>query len=173
MNTCTSSYQNHSKSTFRPASNPMTTQPSELLVSHDASSANPPVVVNHPGTLASLTRAFGQYEQALVHNTVEVLDALFWDSPHTLRFGAGENLWGSAQIRAFRAARPAVGLAREVLSQHIVTFGQLDVGNPSGVANITFSRAGQTRIGRQTQSWVYFGSAGWRVVAAHVSWMEA
>lgn len=150
----------------------MPLQPSEPLFTQDASFAHPPVVVNHPDTLASLTRAFGQYEQALVHNTVDVLDALFWDSPHTLRFGAGENLWGIDQIRAFRAARPAAGLAREVLSQHIVTFGQLGVGNPSGIANITFSRAGQARTGRQSQSWVYFGSAGWRVVAAHVSWME-
>ena len=151
----------------------MTTHPFSPLVLLNVPVTNPPVLVNHPDTLASLTRAFGQYEQALVHNTVEVLDALFWDSPHTLRFGAGENLWGSTQIRAFRAARPAAGLAREVLSQHIVTFGQLDMGNPSGIANITFSRAGQARMGRQSQSWVYFGSAGWRVVAAHVSCMEA
>jgi len=31
-------------------------------------------------------------------------------SPHALRYGVGENLYGIDAIRAFRAARPASGL---------------------------------------------------------------
>ena len=56
-----------------------------------------------------------RYEQALIDKTVDVLDASFWDSPHTLRYGATENLYGYAAIREFRAGRPAQGLARDVL----------------------------------------------------------
>ena len=43
-------------------------------------------------------------------------------------------------------------------------------GSDYGVANIEFIRAGNERIGRQSQTWVRFDE-GWRVVAAHVSLM--
>lgn len=116
--------------------------------------------------LAELKSAFDTYEDALVNNKVDVLDLLFWDSPHTLRFGARENLYGFDEIKAFRAARPGAGLAREILDCHIVTFG-----TRTGVANITFRRATEPRVGRQSQTWVRFAQ-GWRVVSAHVSWMD-
>ena len=121
-----------------------------------------------------LQRAFDLYEDALVHNKVGVLDALFWNSPHTLRYGAKENLNGYDEIKAFRAARPGAGLSRRILQQHIVTFG-----TQMGVANVTFVRAGEPRVGRQSQTWVKFDdeegralAGGWRVVSAHVSWMD-
>jgi hypothetical protein len=41
-----------------------------------------------------VSAAFARYEQALVSNDVAVLDELFWNSPHTLRYGVGENLYG-------------------------------------------------------------------------------
>ncbi len=132
---------------------------------HHTTSADPGI--NLPDTLAELNRVFDQYEDALVHNKVDVLDALFWNSLHTLRYGAGENLYGYEQIKAFRAARPGAGLARSVADRHIVTFG-----DSMGVANVTFRRNGEPRIGRQSQTWVKFGQ-GWRVVSAHVSWMDA
>ncbi len=116
--------------------------------------------------LAELKSAFDIYEDALVNNKVDVLDLLFWDSPHTLRFGARENLNGFEAIKAFRAARPGVGLSREILECHIVAFG-----TSAGVANITFRRATEPRVGRQSQTWVRFAQ-GWRVVSAHVSWMD-
>jgi hypothetical protein len=61
--------------------------------------------VNIPETLAEVTLAFERYEQALTSNDVAVLDELFWNSPHTLRYGATENLYGHATIAAFRGAR--------------------------------------------------------------------
>ena len=125
------------------------------------------MVINLPQPLAELNSAFDQYEDALVHNKVDVLDALFWNSLHTLRYGAGENLVGYEQIKAFRAARPGAGLARKIESRHIVTFG-----DSMGVANVTFKRSNDARVGRQSQTWVKFAQ-GWRVVSAHVSWMDA
>ena len=122
---------------------------------------------NLPAPLAELNQVFDQYEDALIHNKVEILDALFWDSPHTLRYGARENLFGYKAIKAFRAARPGVGLVREIVGRHIVTYG-----DTLGVANVTFMRSGETRIGRQSQTWIKFAE-GWRVVSAHVSWMDA
>jgi len=123
--------------------------------------------VNAPDALAELNAAFDSYEDALIHNKVDVLDELFWNHSLTLRFGAKENLFGAEQIKAFRASRPGVGLSREIFERHIVTFGQT-----MGVANITFMRSSEPRVGRQSQTWVKF-EEGWRVVSAHVSWMDA
>ncbi|MBB3182377.1 oxalurate catabolism protein HpxZ [Variovorax sp. Sphag1AA] len=120
-------------------------------------------LINLPEVVAEVTAAFDRYEDALVNNKVEVLDELFWHSPHTLRYGATENLYGYAEIQAFRAARPAQGLAREVLRTVITTYG-LDFAT----ANIEFRREGSTRTGRQSQTWMRTAQ-GWRVVAAHVS----
>ena len=121
--------------------------------------------INHPETLAEVTRQFARYEQALTSNDVPVLDELFWHSPHTLRYGATENLYGSDEIAAFRAARPGQGLQRSVTRTVITTFGR-----DFATANIEFVRAGSDRIGRQSQTWVRLPE-GWRVVAAHVSLM--
>ncbi len=63
--------------------------------------------IDRPAILAEVTAAFYQYEEALVSNNIEALDALFWHDPRTVRLGAGENLYGIEAIRAFRAARPA------------------------------------------------------------------
>ena len=121
--------------------------------------------INLPDVLAEVTAQFARYEQALTGNDVAVLDELFWHSPHTLRYGVAENLYGSAEIAAFRAARPSQGLQRRVTRTVITTFGR-----DFATANIEFTRAGGNRIGRQSQTWVRLPE-GWRVVAAHVSLM--
>ncbi len=121
--------------------------------------------VNIPEVLAEVTAAFERYEAALVGNDVAVLDELFCDSPHTLRYGVGENLYGYAEIAAFRAARPSTGLARALTRTVITTYGR-----DFATANTEFRRSGSERIGRQSQTWVRMPE-GWRVVAAHVSLM--
>lgn len=123
--------------------------------------------IDDPSVLAQVQSAFDAYEQALVGNDVAMLDRLFWNDPRTLRYGATENLVGYDAIQQFRAARPARGLQREIVTRHITSFG-----DDFAVASISFRRLGQARIGRQTQSWVR-RPEGWRVVAAHVSWMDA
>lgn len=120
---------------------------------------------NLPDVLAQVTEASDRYEMALVTNDVAVLDELFWDSPHTLRYGATENLYGYAAIQAFRAGRSAQGLARETLRREITTYGR-----DAATVNIEFQRAGHSQVGRQSQTWVRM-EEGWRVVAAHVSFL--
>jgi hypothetical protein len=124
------------------------------------------MLINDPATYAAVEKAFDTYEAALTTNDVATLDALFWNSPHTLRYGATENLQGYDAIREFRAKRPGKGLMRTIVEQSITTFG-----HDFAVANITFTRPGESRIGRQSQTWVKVAE-GWRVIAAHVSWME-
>ena len=122
--------------------------------------------INLPAVVAEVTVAFARYEAALVNNHVDVLDELFWNSPHTLRYGAGENLYGYDAIRAFRAGRSPQGLARRVLRTAITTYG-----HDFAPTNIEFQRDGSDRIGRQSQTWMRTPQ-GWRVVSAHVSLMS-
>lgn len=121
--------------------------------------------INQPAVLADVTAAFYRYEQALVSNDIAELDALFWHDARTVRLGAGENLYGIDAIRAFRAARPAAGLARQLHNTVITTFGE-----DMAVCSTEFTREGTQKIGRQQQTWVRF-SDGWRIVAAQVSVM--
>jgi len=121
------------------------------------------LTLNLPDVLAEVTAQFERYERALVGNDVAVLDELFFHSPHTLRYGVGENLYGYEAIAAFRAARPAQGLHREILKRVITTYGR-----DFATANIEFRRTGADRTGRQSQTWLRTAD-GWRVVAAHVS----
>lgn len=119
--------------------------------------------INLPDVLAEVHDVFERYEAALVGNDVAVLDELFWNSPHTLRFGATENLYGYDAIRAFRAGRPSAGLARALSKTVITTYGR-----DFATANTEFLRHGSQQTGRQSQTWMRT-TDGWRVVSAHVS----
>ena len=80
--------------------------------------------INVPESFPRATEAFQRYEKALNSNDVTVLDELFWKSPHTLRYGVGEQLYGYDQIAAFRAGRdPGFVLNRDLLKVWIVTYG--------------------------------------------------
>ena len=122
--------------------------------------------INLPEVVAEVRAAFDRYEDALVHNKVDVLDELFWNSPHTLRYGATENLYGYEAIAAFRAGRPSQGLMRELLRVEITTYGR-----DCATAHCEFRREGSARTGRQSQTWMRTAQ-GWRVVAAHVSLLD-
>ena len=122
--------------------------------------------INIPAVHAEVTTAFARYEDALVHNKVDVLDELFWTSEHTVRYGVGENLHGIEAIRAFRNARPSQGLMRTLQNTVITTYG-----STFATAMTLFRREGGNKLGRQSQTWVKFPE-GWRVVAAHVSLMD-
>ncbi len=118
--------------------------------------------VDRPAILAEVTAAFYQYEEALVSNNIEALDALFWHDPRTVRLGAGENLYGIEAIRAFRAARPAAGLARDLRHTTITTFGaDMAVCSTEFTARAAPARAASSRPGTLPY--------GWRIVAARQS----
>jgi hypothetical protein len=122
--------------------------------------------INLPEVVAEVTALVARYETALVTNDVGVLDELFWESPHTLRYGASENLYGYDAIKAFRAGRSPANLQRVVRRTAVATFGK-----DFATTNIEFQRVGEARVGRQSQTWVRMPQ-GWRVVAAHISLIE-
>ena len=124
--------------------------------------------IDLPEVVAEVRQAFDRYEQALVSNDVAALDAMFHDDTRTIRYGTGENLHGYAAIASFRGARSPVGLARTLSRTVITTFGR-----DFAVASTLFERTNAPgKIGRQMQTWVRLPK-GWRVVAAHVSLIDA
>ena len=120
--------------------------------------------INLPDVKAEVEEAFARYERALVSNDVDTLQALFWNSGLTIRYGIGEILYGYQEIGAFRAARSPVGLARTISRTAITTYGR-----DHATASTLFHRETMTgKVGRQMQTWVRMPE-GWRIVAAHVS----
>jgi len=120
--------------------------------------------INNPPTLAELTIQFGRYQQAIIDNDVAVLNELFWNNTLTIRYGAGENLYGHDAIAAYRGARDPKSMVRTVGKSVITSYGR-----DAATTNIEFARAG--RKGRQSQAWIRMPE-GWRIVAAHVSYMD-
>ena len=123
--------------------------------------------IDLPEVVAEVRAAFDRYETALVTNDVTALDGLFRDDPRTVRYGVGENLYGYAEIAAFRAARSPVGLGRKLSRTVITTYGR----DFAVASTLLRAPSAPGKIGRQMQTWVRFPE-GWRVVAAHVSLIE-
>jgi Protein of unknown function (DUF3225) len=121
------------------------------------------MTVNSPEIVREVEEVFNKYEKALNDNDVVVLDELFWDSPHTVRYGIGEQLYGYESIAAFRAGRDTIDLRRELTKVVITTFGR-----DFATASCEYRRLATGKAGRQMQTWMRT-PRGWRVVAAHVS----
>ena len=123
--------------------------------------------IDLPDVLAEVTAVFERYERALMANDVEGLTALFADDHRTIRYGAGEILYGAKEIHAFRAGRSPAGLERKLSRTVITTYGR-----DFAVASTLFHRPSVPgKVGRQMQTWARLPQ-GWRIVAAHVSKMD-
>ena len=123
--------------------------------------------IDLPEVVAEVRAAFDAYEVALVNNDVPALNAMFRDDPRTVRYGAGEILYGYDAIKSFRVARSPVGLGRTISRTVITTYGR-----EFATASTLYERPSAAgKIGRQMQTWVKFPE-GWRVVAAHVSLID-
>ena len=127
------------------------------------------VILNQPDVIAEISTLFERYEQALIDKDVDVLDAIFWDSPHTVRYAVRENGYGFAAIHAARlGAVPPPGGSKE----RRVRLEILSIGMDVATVNYEYiARGTGGRTGRQSQTWVRFPELGWKVVAAHVSVM--
>ncbi len=125
------------------------------------------VTPNLPKVVAEVRARFERYEQALIDKDVDVLDATFWDSPHTIRYGINEIGYGFREIHAHRVARPpGPGTKERRIRLEILTLGR-----DLATVNLEFKVRGRDLVGRQSQTWVRFPDLGWKVISAHVSTM--
>jgi hypothetical protein len=95
--------------------------------------------INEPAVLAELMQCHERYEKALLANDADVLDGLFWNSPHS--HGAGE-----------------IHLARDIQKIEITAFG-----DSAGIVSLELKH-----LGRETRFWIRFDE-GWQIASAHVS----
>ena len=104
---------------------------------------------NIPDVVAEISALFEAYEQALIDKNVDVLDAAFWNSPHTIRYALHENGYGFKEIHGHRVARPpGPGIKEKRIRLEILTLGR-DIAT----VNLEFKVRGRDVIGRQSQSW--------------------
>jgi len=122
--------------------------------------------IDLPEVIAEVRAEFDRYEKALGDNDVATLNSIFRNDPRTIRYGGTENLYGYAEIEGFRAARTPPG--QRTISKTVISA----YGRDHAVASTLFHRANVPgKVGRQMQTWVRFPE-GWRVVAAHVSFID-
>ena len=123
------------------------------------------LTANIPEVVEEIRVRFERYERALVDKDVDVLDATFWNSPHTIRYALHENGYGFDEIHAHRVRRPpGTNIKEQRIRLEILTLGR-----DSATVNLEFKVRGRDLVGRQSQTWVRFPDVGWKVVSAHVS----
>ena len=131
-----------------------------------AAAAGGNLQIDLPDVVAEVKAAHERYERALVSNDDAILGASFRNDPRTVRYGNAENLYGYAEIEAYRAGSTGPGprrLARTVITTY---------GRDFAVASTLSYRANAPgKVGRQMQTWVRFPD-GWKIVAAHVSTID-
>ena len=126
------------------------------------------LTLNIPEVVSELRDIFERYEQALIDKNVDVLDATFWNSPHTIRYAMSEHGYGFDAIHRHREARPpGPGTKEKRIRLEILTFGR-----DFATINLEYKVRGQDMVGRQSQTWVRFPDLGWKVVSAHVSMID-
>jgi hypothetical protein len=121
------------------------------------------VDIDHPPVVAEITAMLDRYDLAIASNDLDALDAMFWRSDKTLRYGPNGSLYGHAAISAFRRGRNIKGVERTRGRTVITTFGE-----GFATADAEYSRPGLHGTSRQSQTWVRMPE-GWRIVSAHVS----
>lgn len=123
-------------------------------------------IVNDPAVIAEITALHDAYERALAANDIPALNAFFWDSPHIVRYGVNEHLYGADAVAAYRKEHTPVFTERKLLRRSILALGS-DLA--SVMCELSQKIAGQPRHSRQSQVWARLPNVGWKVVAAHVS----
>jgi len=124
------------------------------------------VELNDPEAIAAIATLHDDYEAALVANDVAALNGYFWNSPHVVRYGVAEQLYGIDELRAYRDGNTPKFTERRIVRRQIATFAGAFA---TVMSEIEMVIDGTRRRSRQSQTWVQIPSAGWRIVAAHVS----
>jgi hypothetical protein len=122
--------------------------------------------LNAPAVVAEIASLHDAYERALIANDVEALVGFFWDSPHVVRFGVSEHLYGTDAISTYRQGYSPVFTERKLLRRTIVTLGSELASVMCELSQVVH---GHPRHSRQSQVWARFSGIGWKIISAHVS----
>lgn len=78
-----------------------------------------------------------------------MLDATFWNSPHTIRYALQEHGYGFEAIHKHRVMRPP----GPGIEEHRIRLEILTLGRDLATVNLEFKVRGHDLIGRQSQTW--------------------
>jgi len=127
--------------------------------------------LNRPDVVAQVTAAFDAYERALVDNDIATMNALFWSTPQTVRYGIAEVQHGGEAIQRWRETCEPVPRSRRLHRTVVTTYG-----DDHATVSTEFTSDATLLLGRQMQTWVRFDTGGafggWTIVAAHVSLID-
>lgn len=119
--------------------------------------------INNPDVVAEVGAAHDRYEAALSANDLAGMDALFWNSPLTVRHGPSGSQYGHAAISAYRKGPPKGQRPRTFVKVVVTAFG-----DDFATTNAEYTYPDGPQIGRRAQAWLRTED-GWRIAAAHVS----
>jgi len=142
----------------------MASQPGGFAAQQQRSGAG--VEIDLPDVVAEVKAAHERYERAIVSNDDAVLGESFRHDPRTIRYGNAENLYGYAEIEAYRASSTGPG-PRTLAKTVITTYGR----DFAVASTLAYRASAPGQVGRQMQTWVRFPD-GWKIVAAHVSTID-
>ena len=123
--------------------------------------------VNLPEVQRELRALFEVYEAALMRNDAAALGRFFWDHEAATRYGFADWQHGAQAIADYRATVLAPTFTRTLHELRISSFGR-----DFAVVQTQFRRSDTHKLGLQSQTWVRFAGAGWKIVAAHVSLID-
>jgi hypothetical protein len=141
---------------------------SEPLSAQQPSVPGAAMAIDLPEIVAEVKAAYDRYNDAVNSGNIATLNSTFRDDPRTIRYGQAENLYGYKEIEGFRATARPLDPPRTLSKTVITTYGR----DFAVASTLTYRANDPGRVGRQMQTWVRF-SDGWRVVAAHVSTIDA
>lgn len=146
----------------------LSSPPKWALAQQTAQSAKTNLEIDLPDVVKEVRAAYDRYNQAVNAGNIAILNSTFRDDPRTIRYGQGENLYGYKEIEGFRAAARPLDPPRTLSKTVITTYGR----DFAVASTLTYRANAPGKVGRQMQTWVRFPD-GWRVVAAHVSTIDA
>ena len=120
-----------------------------------------PDLSDEPAIPALLRAAFLRYEQAIMDDDLDLLDAFFADDPATMRGDGAGLLGGHEAISAFRGARGGVP------PRTIERVEYRPLGDDAAML-VSVSRYASGGTGLQTQLWERIGGR-WLITVAHVT----
>ena len=119
--------------------------------------------INLPAAAGEVRELFERYELALVENDIPTLDAMFWDSPHSVRYAPGQRGYGFDEIHAHRLAFTPTAKGERIRLE--IT----SIGEDLAIVNLEYKLRRGDGTGVQSQTWFRFPNLGWKIIAAHVS----
>jgi hypothetical protein len=122
----------------------------------------PEMEFDRPDVVAEVTAAFTAYEEALLENRVDELDAAFWDDERVVRLAFGEAQYGAAEVAAARRR-----VVRQTPPRRLERLTVRGFGTDAAAVYAEFVLDDGTLV-HQSQVWARLED-GWRVATAHVS----